>query len=396
MVAAWALGTGAAGAGAHPFNLEANGVDLIGLVPMDSISIEVPGPGTNGSMTFSIRDPDSTVTLAEWDEIRFIEWGAARPVLFGGFVQSVRIMPWTRATGRNFQVTCVGYGILLDKKVVISHPAPTTSTIGQLLLSLVNTWGGLIQGLGWNPVDPDDYEGSESLTVFCDGDWFLSGAVTPTALGAQTLRTALDLWPALAYDGGATTTPPVGWISWVDAYRRYHAMWDKTTDSGYEGTLTLTETTASETYGHLEYEREHTDKATAYYVTGGNANGTGMVRVTGHERAGDLEEMISISESDSAEALAAYGAGYIEANAGDPVRGQFVMERNTPIDVRPGQKLVATSTPLGWSTVTLGRITGVRISYQTSTVRRYEVAFGGRWTRPSAMSRTGRFAVRTA
>ena len=109
---------------AHPFNLEVNGIDRIASVPMESIRVEMAGPGTNGSLTFTIYDPDASVSVAAWDEVRLIEHAADQPLVFGGFVQSVRHTAWATA-GRSLEVQCVGYGILLDRKI-----SPTAFTPG--------------------------------------------------------------------------------------------------------------------------------------------------------------------------------------------------------------------------------------------------------------------------
>ena len=56
---------------AHPFNLEVNGTDLIAKVQRHSIRVNMPGPGNNGSLSFTIEDATSTVVVTEWDEVRF-------------------------------------------------------------------------------------------------------------------------------------------------------------------------------------------------------------------------------------------------------------------------------------------------------------------------------------
>ena len=91
---------------AHPFNLEVNGVDRVAALQYAGFSIEMPGPGSNGSIQATLHDPAVSIAIAEWDEVRFIEHAATRPILFGGFVQSVRYRVSPGLAGRFIELVC--------------------------------------------------------------------------------------------------------------------------------------------------------------------------------------------------------------------------------------------------------------------------------------------------
>ena len=107
---------------AHPYNLEINGSDWIDAVISNTLHIEMAGPSSNGSLSVRLYDPAVGIDVAPWDEVTFTEHAATRPVLFGGFVQSVRYTTEPGLTGRWVDVECVGYGILLDKRIVVRWP----------------------------------------------------------------------------------------------------------------------------------------------------------------------------------------------------------------------------------------------------------------------------------
>ena len=206
---------------AHPFNLEVNGTDVIASVQFPTIRIEMPGPGSNGSMSFEIEDRDSSITINKWDEVRFIEHAATRPVLFGGFVQSVRRVAWA-AGGRTIVVVCVGYGILLDRKAVPgwtqSADDPGTS-VPDRVASIVNRHGGRVSGLTTTLGVDEPTTAAKSIARFYN--WDLTVSEVAIGYPSASLRGMVE---AIVGAGEYVTTNgnyPVGAAYWVDGYARF-------------------------------------------------------------------------------------------------------------------------------------------------------------------------------
>jgi hypothetical protein len=420
---AWAPGTGATTSAAHPFNLEINGTDWINSADMAGIRIEMPGPGSNGSMTFTLQDPTSIINVSEWDEVRFIEHAATRPILFGGFVQSVSYTAWA-ANGRTLTIQCVGYGILLDKKVFRwLDPARTNWQwdLVNYLVSFVNLYGGRItasHGSGF-PAFADATNGVAYLTL----TWFSGAMGTAATLWApddgQTLRGVIEqfLGKAVFWNGdppfadGITEWPAPG-SYWVDSYARLrlypdlppqaggviagsgfdallHAQYDEGTVPGvqvdFAGTLHVEQIT---------YEREDTDRVTSAFVIGGAPAGTDYYRKPGLERTGDLELIVSDSGSLIAGDVASIGGAAVGQTTAATARGQVMIFSLTPFDIWPGRNMQVTAASLGLSASQDWRITSTEITFESSTARHYVAGFGGNIPAPSAMRRTGRFQRR--
>lgn len=387
------------GTGVHPFNLEVNGNDIIDSVDLTTIDVEMPGPGTNGSMRFGVTDATLAHTINEWDEVRLIDWGMNREVQFGGFVQSVIPTPWA-GPGRSLTVECMGYGVLLDRKVVPTFPITITSDdgIGEQLMLLVNTFGGRVHCFGYRPGASTTYEGSATLTVFQHSDWVAGIPIdTGSVITNQLLRGAIEQWADLGTDASLPATPynpSVGYIYWVDAYARFHAFWDKiSVATGFDGDAppsTVGEAVFDAHASTIEYEADGSDAATSVYVVGGNAAGSGFVRGPSKERAGDLEAFEDNSLSTNADLKQFYGGIRVVQGTETPIRGTLVIAETDPIDYRPGQKLFITNTNLGLSVQPV-RITAVRMKYLTGTGRRqYTLTYGGRLGKPSQTRRLSR------
>jgi len=395
---------------AHPYNLEVNGTDLIASCSYPSIAIEMAGPGTNGSLRFRLSDPTAAITIAEWDEVRFIEHAATRPILFGGFVQSVRYLAWA-TTGREIEVECVGYGILLDRKVVdafdVTSFEDAPDYLGGAWVALVNRFGGRVTALQTETVYADT---DETWTVSHYGTWVpsvTSGAAT-TAITTGSLRSACEYLAEQSADSeeivaaieGGWVLGQVGAVYWVDAYARLHAhprrvVQTPTYDSNtYDGTcpVEISETTGAGKVraSSIEWEREDPDRLTRPYVEGGNALGSGWTGFGGLERAGDLEDVISRPESTTESQRRSFARGAVEASQPSAVRSTITVVSATTIDFRPGQKLTVSNTQLGLSSAEY-RIAGVSIAFQTATYRVYSISAGG--SAPSMANRSGRYAT---
>lgn len=264
---------------AHPFNLEVNGVDRVASVQFPTIVVDMPGPGSNGAMTFEIEDPDSSIRVEKWDEVRFIEHAAVRPVTFGGFVQSRRFRAWA-AGGRTITVRCVGYGVLLDRKAVPgwSRYWDSDDTMAGNVVSIVNRHGGRVTALSSGFADTT---AERSVSARCN--WYL---VYDAPLPTATLRGMLERMLTEAADytpdrpsSVDNVSGPAGAAYWVDAYARFRAhpdphphyaddsFYDAAFDGGTPG-LEL-DLTGTNIVSDLEYEDEDGDRVTSAYVESG-------------------------------------------------------------------------------------------------------------------------------
>lgn len=394
---AWAPGTGAVGSGAHPYNVEVNGIDLMAdptaKVLMDGLTIEMAGPGTNGSMAFRVWDPDKHITINEWDEVRFIEHAATRSIHFGGFVQSVTMTAQGSPTGRWFDVVCQGYGCLLDRKIIDSASAWDV-VIGPALQALVGTYGGRVTASG-------DSQPTADAPIVVDVSWRSRDEETgldvalPT-LTSTSLRSGLETWAGTGAELSIAPTAvnSIGYLLWVDAYARLNAFWDETIGRGNDRSYVGTATFGTADFEEFRYERDGSDYATTSYVVGGTALGTGFARRASHERAGDLEEILNEPLSTAADLLRGYGRSEVARRQQTPVRATATITSTTPLDYRPGMAAAVTETNTGVTTATFLRITGVNIRFISDTARVYSLTIGGHKSRPSAMRRIGRFTLR--
>lgn len=402
---------------AHPFSLEINGVDVIGRVRMESIRVEEPGPGTNGSLSFTLEDPTGWRWVAKaWDEVRLIEHAADRPVLFGGFVQSVRTRPWA-AVGRTIEVQCVGYGLLLDRRVVVSYNIGFWSDhlYPPLAIVRVLSWfGGRVNATTERtPYDRNAYTSDPEVTVANPDDltWNAAPDEQPDVDSPATLRQVLDTWAGALTDYAAYGSPwtegreSIGAMYWVDGYARLHFHGNLNEDiagaanSNYDGDaeVNIDEVTGTgkARAADLVLESENTDYTNRAYIVGSNAAGTGFVS-TGplSDAVGDLDIIVSDSGSDTESKkrtkartrmiirrkLAAAKAATLPTQPDDR-RMDVVLESSTTLDIRPGQKMTVKSTPVtrsdtGTVQTWTFRVAGVSITFGSGGWRAYAVELG--------------------
>lgn len=409
---------------AHPYSLEVNGVDHIGAVDFRSIEIEMAGPGTNGSLSFELWDPDASVDIAEWDEVRFIEHAATRPVQFGGFVQSSVINVWA-TTGRTLRVRCVGYGVLLDKKAMPETTLPFNLDTEEVVQRLVALYGGIISAqLTPTFTSPDATYGMAAYNLLSGSlarwlnDYYFGLTGSPVVPAGSYLRGAIEYVLGLAFSeadhaAGNTDVPiSVPGLYWVDSARMFRLLADGSASPNAEwqlggldyngqydtatSTLALDVTGTTYTVVGTEYERENIDLATSAYVVGGNAAGTGYTRpAAGHSRAGDLEVVISDTDSTTASAVALRGGLMVASTAAASGRGRITLQSTTPLPLWPGRRMTITDARLGLDTSTIWRLAGVEIRFESSESRRYVVHFGGGLGRRSSLAkRQGQYVVK--
>ena len=387
---------------AHPFNLEVNGTDRIAAAHYPSIQIEMPGPGSNGSMQFTLYDPDASISVMEWDEVRFIEHAATRPILFGGFVQSVRYVAWA-GPGRALVVTCVGYGILLDRKAVPEFPFDLgllNNDAMRRLVPIVNRHGGLLTASA--PSSPGPMDATYSIPN-TSGYWAFATSDWISQTTAKTLRQIIEYVLAnTQYWGGAVNEAASG-SYWADSGRRVVVLPDlpadadatnlaRQYDSGDVPGLTVDES-GTLAVTDWDYEREDTDRLTSAYVQGADAGSTGWYRAAPLPRAGDLEVIVTDTSSTSAANIPVLGGSAVRQTEGSTARGSTTISSEVPLDIWPGRNIRTTSTGVSLSDADW-RITGVNIAFASATHRTYSIAFGGNVPRPSMARRSGRHAPR--
>lgn len=392
----------------HRYNLEINGIDLIESVQFESISLDLSGPASNGALTFTITDPTSIITVNDWDHVRFIEHGAPRPVLFGGFVMGAEYHPWA-AGGRQIIVQCVGYGTLLDRKVVTHLDAAGNSidAMGVAIQRLIATFGGILQasavGVAPVPLDADTYILDVNNTIWGDMYW-LWDFDGRGAMDGLTLRDAINNVLGFGQDQSKLSVPPdydnfpaVGGFVWVDSYARVHAFWDDTTRAtGYDGdapvSINVTGSGGTVTAREIQYEKDGTDRITSAYVVGDSPTSSRMSRGPAIPVAGDLEVVVSDSTVTSGPMAAQRGLGVIARSSGTPVRSGTSIQSSTPIDFRPMQRLLVTFPQFGLVAEPF-RIASVGITFTSSASRTYHLEWGGS-LRPSMVRTLGRFQTR--
>lgn len=394
---AWAPGTGAISTGAHPFNFEINGTDYIHRVDRKRIRIVMPGPGENGSMTIYVEDPDSSIEIVEWDHVRFIEWAATRPITFGGFVQSVRTTVWAMG-GRTHFVRCVGYGILLDKRQIVSFASVSSITywgIGPWLQILITHFGGIITAPGYSfglMGSAHTTQATVSGTILIHGDWS-DAAGGQDALADTTLRGAIEKWGNTGVDLRPATTTPAPFIYWVDAYAYFHATWipSDAPDDSYEGFGTAITDSSNSPQDTAWLEGDGSDYLTSVYVKG-SSGFSGFVRHAPHPVAGDIEGTLSVSGPLLDPTIRDYfGEQELQTRESALVVAEISRLSSTPIDYRPGLGLLWTSAQLGLAAQEI-RVTGVTITFRSWTHRTYVLNVGGR-LKPSFPRLTGAYQI---
>ena len=407
---------------AHPYNHEVNGVDWVGAPgrgPTDphmlaeSLSIEMPGPGSNGSMTATLYDPNTEIVISEWDEVRFIEHAATRPILFGGFVQSVRYVIQAGRAGRDIQLTCMGYGVLLDKKVVVGakvgNADGTDSWMAWALVSLVNQYGGRVSAQAniSSVTQTDAINGVAQMGNVWN--WAELAGTFPVVLTTQTLRSAIDYLLGI----GAGLIADDVWVGepgsyWVDSACRFMAFPDMTPDlittwaarapSRFADAYPGLHVGMAGTYHveSLDYEREDTDRVTGAYVEGGAAPGTGWYRTPGLARAGDLEATVSDTASTVAADIVTKGGPVVNQTTAATARGTVVLSSETPLDIWPGRHIDVAAAAVGLSESQDWRMTSVSINFRGPTNRTYTIGFGGNVPAVQSFARrSGRWVQRS-
>lgn len=127
-------------AGAHPYNLEVGGQDVIKVpggsgfgVPLDSIQVTEAGPGNVSAMEFDVDDPEGAFSVSGPVGVTFKANDGASPetIYFRGWVDGFDNFPAFGGQGRVIHVRCSGVEQLLDWAIV----PPLLTTLPATLFS---------------------------------------------------------------------------------------------------------------------------------------------------------------------------------------------------------------------------------------------------------------------
>lgn len=201
-----------------------------------SVTVVEAGPGDVSSMTFTLRDTTSQVTVAPGQVVQFMDFGFNVP-LFVGYVESYAVS--VLGVGREIDVTCVGIESALDWMYV---PALTIAA-GVDILTAFQSICGQAYGCGIPIRWAGANAGGSSIDtpMFTGASGGLAGSV---AISAGTLRQALDQYgKAWATEFGADTGDFLTWLTTIDVWFGLRLYQDIT---GVADMLTITVTTASD------------------------------------------------------------------------------------------------------------------------------------------------------
>lgn len=227
---------------ARTYGLWIDGLDVIarpeasyGVDPR-SVTVVEAGPGDVSSMTYTIRDTTSQVTVSPGQVVQFMDYGFNVP-LFVGFVESYSVT--VLGVGREIDVTCVGIEAALDWMYV---PALTIAA-GVDILAAFQSICAQAYGCGIPIRWAGTNAGGSSIAVpmFTGASGGLAGAV---AITAGTLRQALDQYgKAWATEFGADTGDFLTWLTTVDFWLGLRLYQDVTAVADM---LTITVTTGAD------------------------------------------------------------------------------------------------------------------------------------------------------
>jgi hypothetical protein len=382
----------------HPFSLWVGQDDLIGLVDFKTIHIE-EAIGSNGSLEFVVEDAAKAVSLTDWAEVVLFDHVQDKR-LFGGFVINREPRP-AYATGRAINVSCVGYGILLDR--IVSEPYDSTATpediggvsggpgefasprthlqraLGQVVglgqLTFFGPVGENVTGTG-APVNP-----WETVVIRTYGDFIrYIGYPDQFTVEATTLRQLAEAISDAAEVGktGSYIDAEQPYYVYVDHRKRIWFDWvgEKTGNAPF--VISDTPTGAQKAAEALDFETDSSELINSVYVKGSSpATSTWVRRSDSIEQRG-IELMDVVDKSTEATSLTKarrYGRAFL-ADKRDPViRGSFTITGYNGWE--PRQLLTITNQGVGLSGAQY-LIQSVSTRFlRGDGLREYEIAFGG-------------------
>lgn len=368
------------------------------LVDVESVVVEETGPGQASALDFTVWDPNLAVTPREMAPVFFYDITNAN-TLFRGFVDSWKAK--TQAIGRAFDIHCIGVEAILDWMVMTADGTVTAGArLPYIIQSLYAQASGVGVALNTNANDSVlvvNTGGSSSLPIgtftvslglgeLTDRDFSWSAGDT---LGA-TIGKAIAATDPDSTGTRAQTVPgnaPVGFVT-IDSNLGLRVWPDYGLPSDYNNLTVADATGSTNAAGVLDHQVDGGAVPHQVFVSGGNANGTGIVSdgsgITG-PTAYMSDSTITTSAARDAAGLA-FLAQYVTSTRGSLTRMAF---GTPPAGVHPGSKLVLTNSQLGISAVNYV-ITSITKTFYAAK-QDWQIAYGGR--RPNPIGQIKRSAV---
>lgn len=347
-------------------------------VDMGSVVVTEAGIAGASTMTFTIDDPLSAITISDGDPVHFQDLVADRPE-FEGWIQSWTVVP-AFGQGRSIFVRAIGADAVLDWAYVPGFTVPDGTQFYDVILMAVAAAigrrelraftdaisGGMQNGSQAFPV------GTLSIAASTDP----AGGIAPQTVAGGSLRETIRQIIALNYTEAGVVGPLSAIRVVVDTYfglRIFRTHPNDWTD------LTIVDTTA----GAIRAEglRHETDAAAiprGVVVTGTGASATVF---DGSGKAGAIAQLTDTTLTTAAACRLA-GLSYL-AGFSVSLRGTFDLTDFTPAaSVHAGGQVVITDPNVGIAATT----------YQIGTIRKqylaarqsWSIAYGG--TRPSVVA----------
>jgi hypothetical protein len=384
-------GTGAVTSDAHSFSFLVDGTDLY------ERGVQLAGThiseaiGDNGSLEFSVHDPDEAISISDWSEVT-VDDNTADRRLFGGYVVNRKFTPIHGNTGRWIDVDCVGYGILLDRIVseAATGVASTTSAdFARQVQRVLAQVAGLGQLTYFSNVDFQDSGTGAPTNVWETVMWrTVVGATEATftdswSVDPSTVRQMLEEMNAVAEraDVPGVALEPAQAIAqyvYVDHQKRIHIDWVGEQTGNAPKEVTDNPLTGSQVAAEsMHLETDASEVINSVYVVGSSPATSTFVR-----NAASIalygERMAVLDKSTEATSLAKarrYGRSFL-ADKKDPiVRGSFTI---TGVNGwRPRQQATITDSKLNLSAATYLIQSVDTVFLKGDGTRKYTIGFGG-------------------
>jgi hypothetical protein len=358
-------------------------------VPLDSIIVTENGPGNVSSMSFTIEDPSSAVTVANGDTVLYYDHTNSLPE-FRGFVQSFTVSVF--GTGRRWEITATGVEALLDWMVL---PLDVTFASGTEAYAAVQSLAAQATGVGvaLNTAAASGAGfGSAIATPVGKLDSSpptLSAAVTVTA--GTTLREAIRQISDNLTGGLNPATQPI--FATVDFWLGLRYFGWAIGVSDYADLTIVDTVTGPIQAADLAHESDAGGVVRGVYVKGGNAAGSGPVS-DGSGLPGQwatLEDSTLLTGDARDIAARAYLADKAQSVRGTFARETFTDTSTTSAHIQAGAFVTLTDAQVGLSAASY-RIFSISKRYFGARLETWTIAYGGM---PPSVARAIRRLTRT-
>jgi hypothetical protein len=349
---------------AHPWGLFIEGVDVSRQpgtagngygVLAGSIRMTHAGPGSVSSMSFIVDDPANALTIKPMTTVTYYDFTLDYPV-FTGLVLTPTASPM--GVGKSVSVECIGAEAALDYATLTDDVTFAAGASWYLVDAMQSTlaqceesFGSSIRAAFDNGITLGNQAAPLSNMLFLP----LDTTATVTLPAGITLRTAFSQLIDNAISGGAAViaavpaTAATAFVT-IDFWMGLRAWIFTNGDGpGYGVPDDWTTLTVSDTYAganvatNLQHTLDGGSLVAAVYVEGGNAAGTGLVRIAqvGHITMITDATILTAAAKD----LRAFS---LMPDNDAPARGTFVLsDRAGSESINPGGWLSLTDAQVG-------------------------------------------------